>query len=155
MTCPGEILCEGGLTIPSHSWFPGNPSSDDDNVGSAECLGQTIISRQKARDSRFGVNVVEIGGNARCMDEIVEGDFRKEIALFAQSAFGARVNAQTAHSFAKETKRGPNLTSSTKKSNLCHGGWLLMNELVILNKYVIMQHMCMAPPNPGDNGMAL
>lgn len=56
------------------------------------------------------------------MNNIVEGDFCKEIALFSLSAFEANVNMQTVYRFAEETERRPNLTGSTEKSDLCHGG---------------------------------
>jgi len=57
-----------------------NTSRDDNDVSARECLLETIICWEETLDLSNGGDVGEIGGYARCVDDIVKGELVDEWA---------------------------------------------------------------------------
>jgi len=56
----------------THSWFSGHTSGDDDNVSTPESFGETTIWREVALDLGRSGDMREVGGNTRCVDDIIQ-----------------------------------------------------------------------------------
>jgi len=57
-------------SLPGHARLSGNASRDDHNVGTGECLFQTVIGREISSHFSWSGNVRYIGRYARSVDDI-------------------------------------------------------------------------------------
>jgi hypothetical protein len=65
----------------THPWFSGHASGDDDNVCTPKSLGKTVIWREVALDLGRSGDMREVGGNTRCVDDIIQAKLKEDQIL--------------------------------------------------------------------------
>jgi hypothetical protein len=58
----------------THSWLAGHASRNYDDMSTLEDLGKTVIWRKVAFNLSGCCDVGEVGGDTRCIDDIIEAE---------------------------------------------------------------------------------